>query len=108
MAVAGGSYGGFLALAALANYGDRLIGGVDLAGIADFISFLQTNTAPYRQSLRRAEYGDERDPRCAPTCAEFPARNQPVLIGLALEVLAEVGMGDGDQRLGALGDRLSL
>jgi dipeptidyl aminopeptidase/acylaminoacyl peptidase len=61
VAVAGGSYGGFLALAALANYGDRLIGGVDLAGIADFISFL-TNTAPYRRSLRRAEYGDERDP----------------------------------------------
>jgi dipeptidyl aminopeptidase/acylaminoacyl peptidase len=61
VAVAGGSYGGFLALAALTNYGDRLIGGVDLAGIADFISFL-TNTAPYRQSLRRAEYGDERDP----------------------------------------------
>lgn len=61
VAVAGASYGGFLALAALANYGDRLIGGVDLSGIADFISFL-TNTAPYRQSLRRAEYGDERDP----------------------------------------------
>jgi dipeptidyl aminopeptidase/acylaminoacyl peptidase len=61
MLVAGSSYGGFLALAALANYGDRLMGGVDLAGIADFISFL-TNTAPYRQSLRRAEYGDERDP----------------------------------------------
>jgi dipeptidyl aminopeptidase/acylaminoacyl peptidase len=61
VAVAGGSYGGFLALAALANYGDRLIGGVDLGGIADFISFL-TNTAPYRRSLRRAEYGDERDP----------------------------------------------
>jgi dipeptidyl aminopeptidase/acylaminoacyl peptidase len=61
VAVAGGSYGGFLALAALANYGDRLNGGVDLAGISDFISFL-TNTAPYRQSLRRAEYGDERDP----------------------------------------------
>ena len=59
--VAGGSYGGYLALAALANYSDRLIGGVDLAGIGDFISFL-TNTAPYRQNLRRAEYGDERDP----------------------------------------------
>jgi dipeptidyl aminopeptidase/acylaminoacyl peptidase len=61
VAVAGGSYGGFLALSALANYGDRLIGGVDLAGIGDFISFL-TNTAPYRQSQQRAEYGDERDP----------------------------------------------
>jgi dipeptidyl aminopeptidase/acylaminoacyl peptidase len=59
--VAGGSYGGYLALAAMTNYGDRLVGGVDLAGIADFVTFL-TNTAPYRQSLRRAEYGDERDP----------------------------------------------
>ncbi len=59
--VAGASYGGYLALTALANYGDRLIGGVDMAGITDFISFL-TNTAPYRQNLRRAEYGDERDP----------------------------------------------
>jgi dipeptidyl aminopeptidase/acylaminoacyl peptidase len=59
--VAGGSYGGYLALAALVNYSDRLIGGVDLSGIADFISFL-TNAAPYRQNLQRAEYGDERDP----------------------------------------------
>lgn len=61
VAVAGGSYGGFLALTALANYGDRLIGGVDLAGIGDFVTFL-THTAPYRQYLRREEYGDERDP----------------------------------------------
>ncbi len=58
---AGGSYGGFLALTALANYSDRLIGGVDLAGIGDFVTFL-THTAPYRQYLRREEYGDERDP----------------------------------------------
>jgi dipeptidyl aminopeptidase/acylaminoacyl peptidase len=43
------------------NYNDRLVGGVDVSGIADFISFL-TNTAPYRQNQRRAEYGDERDP----------------------------------------------
>jgi dipeptidyl aminopeptidase/acylaminoacyl peptidase len=59
--VAGSSYGGYLALAALVNFGDRLCGGVDFAGISDFVSFL-TNTAPYRQNLRRAEYGDERDP----------------------------------------------
>ena len=58
--VAGGSYGGYLALAALVNYSDRLRGGVDLSGIGDFVSFL-TNTAPYRQNQRRAEYGDERD-----------------------------------------------
>jgi dipeptidyl aminopeptidase/acylaminoacyl peptidase len=59
--VAGGSYGGYLALAALVNYSDRLIGGVDLAGITDFISYL-TDTARYRQNQRRAEFGDERDP----------------------------------------------
>jgi dipeptidyl aminopeptidase/acylaminoacyl peptidase len=59
--VSGGSYGGYLALATLVNYSDRLRGGVDVSGIVDFVSFL-TNTAPYRQNQRRAEYGDERDP----------------------------------------------
>jgi dipeptidyl aminopeptidase/acylaminoacyl peptidase len=58
--VAGGSYGGYMSLAALVNYGDRLRGGVDVAGIADFVTFL-AGTAPYRQNQRRAEYGDERD-----------------------------------------------
>ncbi|MGO9038657.1 MAG: S9 family peptidase [Steroidobacteraceae bacterium] len=58
--VSGAGYGGYLALASLVHFSDRLRGGVDLAGITDFISFLST-TAPYRQSQRRAEYGDERD-----------------------------------------------
>jgi dipeptidyl aminopeptidase/acylaminoacyl peptidase len=58
--VSGGSYGGYLSLATLVNYSDRLRGGVDVAGIGDFVSFL-TNTSPYRQNQRRAEYGDERD-----------------------------------------------
>jgi len=59
--VSGESYGGFLALATLVNFGERLRGGVDMAGITDFTSYL-SNSAPYRQSQRRAEYGDERDP----------------------------------------------
>jgi dipeptidyl aminopeptidase/acylaminoacyl peptidase len=59
--VSGDSYGGYLTLAALVNYSDRLRGGIDVAGISDFISFL-SSTAPYRQNRRRAEYGDERDP----------------------------------------------
>jgi len=58
--VSGAGYGGYLALASLVNYSDRLRGGVDLAGITDFVGFLG-NTAPYRQNQRRAEYGDERD-----------------------------------------------
>ena len=59
--VSGGSYGGYLALATMVEFSERLRGGVDVAGIADFTSFL-TNTAPYRRDQRRAEYGDERDP----------------------------------------------
>jgi dipeptidyl aminopeptidase/acylaminoacyl peptidase len=59
--VSGGSYGGYLTLATMVDFSQRVRGGVDLAGIADFVSFL-THTAPYRQNQRRAEYGDERDP----------------------------------------------
>lgn len=60
--VMGGSYGGYMALASLAQYGDRLAGGIDLVGISNFVSFL-TNTSGYRRDLRRVEYGDERDPQ---------------------------------------------
>jgi dipeptidyl aminopeptidase/acylaminoacyl peptidase len=60
--VMGGSYGGYMALASLAAYNDRLRGGIDVVGITNFISFL-TGTAAYRRDLRRAEYGDERDPK---------------------------------------------
>lgn len=59
--VHGGSYGGFMVLASLAAYSDRLAGAVDIVGISNFISFLE-NTEGYRRDLRRVEYGDERDP----------------------------------------------
>jgi len=62
VAVIGGSYGGYMTLATLVHYGDRLRAGIDIVGIASFKSFL-TNTAAYRQDLRRVEYGDERDPK---------------------------------------------
>ena len=61
VAVMGTSYGGYMALASLVTYGERLSGGIDVVGISDFVTFL-SNTAPYRRDLRRAEYGDERDP----------------------------------------------
>jgi len=59
--VMGGSYGGYMVLASLIAYGDRLRGGIDVVGISNFVTFL-TNTAGYRRDLRRVEYGDERDP----------------------------------------------
>ena len=59
--VTGGSYGGYMTLASLMHYGDRIRAGVEVVGISDFTTFL-TNTESYRRDLRRAEYGDERDP----------------------------------------------
>lgn len=59
--VSGGSYGGFMVLASLVAYPDRLRCGVDSVGISNFVSFLE-NTEGYRRDLRRVEYGDERIP----------------------------------------------
>ncbi len=62
VAVFGGSYGGYMVLASLVTYADRIVAGVDVVGISNFVTFLK-NTKAYRRDLRRAEYGDERDPK---------------------------------------------
>ena len=62
--VIGGSYGGYMVLSSLMHYSDRIRAGVDVVGISHFGTFLK-NTESYRRDLRRAEYGDERDPAMA-------------------------------------------
>lgn len=64
LAVMGGSYGGYMVLASMVHYSDKLRCGVDIVGISNFITFLK-NTQDYRRDLRRVEYGDERDPAMA-------------------------------------------
>lgn len=64
IAVMGGSYGGYMTLASMVHFNDRLRCGVDIVGISSFITFLK-NTQDYRRDLRRVEYGDERDPAMA-------------------------------------------
>jgi dipeptidyl aminopeptidase/acylaminoacyl peptidase len=59
--ITGGSYGGYMTLAVAVHYSDRIVGGMSVVGPSNFVSFL-TNTESYRRDLRRAEYGDERDP----------------------------------------------
>ena len=73
IAVMGGSYGGYMSLACLTHYSDRLRCGVDIVGISNFLTFLK-NTQDYRRDLRRVEYGDERDP----AMAEFQQRISPL------------------------------
>jgi dipeptidyl aminopeptidase/acylaminoacyl peptidase len=73
IAVMGGSYGGYMTLASLVWYSDRLRAGVDIVGISNFVTFLE-NTQEYRRDLRRVEYGDERDP----AMRQFLERISPV------------------------------
>ena len=60
--VTGGSYGGYMTLASMTLYNDRLCCGVDVVGISNWVTFLET-TESYRRDLRRVEYGDERNPK---------------------------------------------
>jgi len=62
--VTGGSYGGFMTLAVATTYNDRVCCSLDVVGISNFNTFLK-NTESYRRDLRRAEYGDERQPEMA-------------------------------------------
>jgi dipeptidyl aminopeptidase/acylaminoacyl peptidase len=56
VAVMGGSYGGFMVLAALTEYPELWSAGVDIVGIANLVTFLE-NTGSYRRALREPEYG---------------------------------------------------
>jgi dipeptidyl aminopeptidase/acylaminoacyl peptidase len=85
VAVYGQSYGGYMSLAVMTHYAERLVGGVERYGISDWISFL-TNTESYRRDNRRAEYGDERDPKMAAVfrrispLASVPKISKPMLV----------------------------
>ena len=57
----GGSYGGYMCYAAAVQLKDKLTATQCTVAISNFVSFLE-NTNPYRQDLRRVEYGDERVP----------------------------------------------
>ena len=57
IAVYGRSYGGFMTLASLVFYPDLWAVGVDVVGIANFVSFLE-RTGPWRRKHRESEYGE--------------------------------------------------
>ncbi len=56
MAIYGGSYGGFMVLAAITNYPDLYAAAIDVVGIANWVTFLE-KTGAYRRAAREAEYG---------------------------------------------------
>lgn len=73
VAVMGSGYGGYMAFASLATYGDRLNGAIDVLGINNFVSYLN-GIAEQRRGPLRLEYGDERESRMR----DFLERISPV------------------------------
>jgi dipeptidyl aminopeptidase/acylaminoacyl peptidase len=59
--ITGGSYGGHATLAMTTHYPDLFRCALSVVGMSSLVTFLE-NTEEYRRDLRRAEYGDERDP----------------------------------------------
>ena len=110
VAVMGGSYGGFMVLAALTEYPELWSAGVDIVGIANFVTFLE-NTGSYRRALREPEYGSlERDreflesispihkaEKIAAPLMVIHGKNDPrVPIGEAEQIVDRVQAGGGD------------
>jgi dipeptidyl aminopeptidase/acylaminoacyl peptidase len=71
--VTGGSYGGHMTLAVVTYYPERIRCALDVVGPSNLATFLE-HTSAYRRDLRRAEYGDERDPKMR----EFLDRTAPL------------------------------
>jgi dipeptidyl aminopeptidase/acylaminoacyl peptidase len=82
----GGSYGGYMTLASLIHYGDRLRCGCDIVGISNFLTFLE-NTADYRRDVRRQEYGDESDPKMADFLRKISPTNHAAKINRPLFIV---------------------
>ena len=94
VAVAGGSYGGFMSLAVQTTYNDRIKAGIDVVGISNFVTFLK-NTQDYRRDLRRAEYGDER----VPEIRTFLERISPLAQAAKIKTPILVVQGRNDPRV---------
>jgi dipeptidyl aminopeptidase/acylaminoacyl peptidase len=96
VAVYGGSYGGYMVLASLIHFPDRLRAGVDVVGISNFVTFLE-NTQDYRRDARRVEYGDERDPEMR----AFLERISPTARAAEIRAPLLIAQGQNDPRVPA-------
>jgi dipeptidyl aminopeptidase/acylaminoacyl peptidase len=92
--VTGGSYGGYMSLAVATLYSDRIAASIDVVGISNFVTFLE-RTESYRRDLRRAEYGDERDPEMRKFLESIAPLNRAERIGKPIFVV----QGKNDPRV---------
>jgi len=88
----GGSYGGFMVLSSLTEYPDLWAAGIDIVGIANFVTFLE-NTGDWRRELREAEYGSLEHDR------EFLEEISPINNVESIEAPLFVLHGENDPRV---------
>lgn len=60
--VAGASYGGYMALSVAADYSERIRAAFSDGGPSDLVTYLE-HTDSWRRDIRRAEFGDESNPK---------------------------------------------
>jgi dipeptidyl aminopeptidase/acylaminoacyl peptidase len=96
VAVYGGSYGGYMVLASMIHFAERLRAGIDVVGISNFVTFLE-NTQDYRRDARRVEYGDERDPEMR----AFLERISPTARAAEIRAPLLIAQGQNDPRVPA-------
>lgn len=92
IAIFGRSYGGFMVLAALTEYPELFAAGVDVVGIANWVSFLE-RTSPWRRAHREFEYGSLEHHRA------FLERISPLHKAEQIRVPLMVQAGDNDPRV---------
>ncbi len=57
LGIMGGSYGGYMTMAGLADYPDRFAAGANLYGVVNFATFF-AHTEPWMAAISKVEYGD--------------------------------------------------
>lgn len=98
IAAMGGSYGGYMVLASLTLYPELWSAGIDIVGIANFVTFLE-NTSGYRRRLRESEYGVAGTAAAPGVDREFLTKISPIHRAKEINVPLQIIHGEQDPRV---------
>lgn len=93
-AVVGGSYGGYMVNAVLANFPGHFVAGASLYGVADWVTGLEV-ASPGLKASDRIEYGDIREQRWR----DFYTENSPIRQADRIDVPVLYSHGVRDPRI---------
>jgi dipeptidyl aminopeptidase/acylaminoacyl peptidase len=94
--VQGSSYGGYMALSVAARYNERIRCAISDSGPSNLATFVE-RTEGWRRDVRRAEFGDERDPKTR----AFMEKSSPLQNAQRIKKPLYVIQGKNDPRVPA-------